>query len=133
MNLKIDGSVQLTLEDGEVIEFEIKDLNSLYSAANQINRRINVDWHVMDFIDEMVQVTKEPSDLVQGTELAELFKGWMEGKGHEYVGGRNALYRHVGVLHGVRRVTGTNKVGFRGIRVLGIKGNGKKQEIDDLI
>ncbi len=128
MAASVTGTITFVQEDGHEMEFEITDLNSLYSVTNQIRRSINLDWHVMDFISEMVVVTKDEKDLVLGTEITDRFKEWSESKGHTFLGGRNALYRFLVAENGVRRVSGNNRAGFRGLK---IRSNSQTPDVDE--
>lgn len=129
--LTVRGTIEFQDERGEVHEFQIDGMTSIYSACNRIIKMFAMGNTIDDFIKARVVVTKDSADFVNGMTVYAEFMNWMKKEGHSYEGGRNSLYKELGFLHGVRRVSGTNRAGFRGMKLLFDDPRLDNPEIDD--
>ena len=116
--IQVTGHITFKDEKGDEHEFKVEGMTSIYSACNKIIQMFAMGNVIDDFIKERVVVTKDPQDFVNGMTVKAEFMAWMTKNGHNYGGGRNTLYKELAFLHGVRRVSGTNRAGFRGMKLL---------------
>lgn len=131
--MELSGKITFTNDDGENTVFTITNMNDVHSMINKVRRTSKLKSLTDQFIKDRVIVTGEYSDVVLGMTVYADFLAWARTKGCTMDTGRNGLYTAVRGLEGVTRVTGNNKIAFRGLTLKIIEDLKAQSSGDDLI